>query len=233
MSTVARGSRQAAGAPWAVAIVGIIFSALFTVSLVLVRLAVSADPTEAGAWLTDPANRRWMHLALNLVPFAGITFLWFMGVLRNRVGALEDQLFATAFVGSGLLFVGLLFVSAALASGMLAAFDAGGSVPTRSDAYAIDRATTHVLINTFAIRMAAVFMFVMSAIELRTAIVPRWLAFVGYAFGLVLLLIITDFAWIALLFPLWVLLVSAYILVADYRQRQKVAVGDVVSDVHK
>jgi hypothetical protein len=75
--------------------------------------------------------------------------------------------------------------------------------------------------NIFTIRMAAVFMFVTSAIELRTAIVPRWLALVGYALGLVLLLIITDFAWIALLFPLWVLLVSGYILVADYRQRQQ------------
>jgi hypothetical protein len=221
MSTVTSVSRQVTGAPWAAAIVGIIFSALFTVSLVLVRLAVPADPTDPGTWLTVPANRQWVHLALNLVPFAGIAVLWFMGVLRNRIGALEDQFYATAFLGSGLLFVAMLFASAAVASGMLTAASNAASAPALTEAYAVGRGTTHALLNIFTIRMAAVFMFVTSAIELRTAIVPRWLAFVGYALGLVLLLIITDFAWIALLFPFWVLLVSAYILVADYRQRQQ------------
>ena len=73
--------------------------------------------------------------------------------------------------------------------------------------------------NAFGTRMAAVFMFVTSSIGLRTAFLPHWLAFVGFAVGLVLLLVITDFAWIALLFPLWVLLVSTYILIADLRER--------------
>ena len=47
---------------------------------------------------------------------------------------------------------------------------------------------------------------------------PRWVAFVGYACAVVLLLIITSFEWIALLFPLWVLLLSAYILVSNFRK---------------
>ncbi len=65
------------------------------------------------------------------------------------------------------------------------------------------------------------FVFVTSSIGLRTAFLPRWLAFVGFAVGLLLLLIITDFAWIALLVPMWVLLVSAYILVADFGQARQ------------
>lgn len=80
----------------------------------------------------------------------------------------------------------------------------------------------YALANTFGIRMAAVFMFVTSSIGLRTAFLPRWLAFIGFAVDLALLLVITDFAWIALLFPAWVLLVSAYILVADLRETQLV-----------
>jgi hypothetical protein len=75
--------------------------------------------------------------------------------------------------------------------------------------------------NTFGMRMAAVFMFVTSTIGLRTAVVARWVSFVGFAGGLVLLLVITDFAWIALLFPIWVLVVSAYILVADFYLRHR------------
>jgi hypothetical protein len=71
--------------------------------------------------------------------------------------------------------------------------------------------------NSFGTRIAAVFMFVTSTIGLRTAVLARWVSFVGFAFGLVLLLVMTEFAWITLLFPLWVLLVSTYILSAEFR----------------
>ena len=103
--------------PRVVAISGIIFSALYIVSLVLIRLAVPADPTEPGFWLADPAFRNWVRIALNLVPFTGIAFLWFMAVLRNRIGLLEDRFFATVFLGSGLLFVAMLFAAVSVARG--------------------------------------------------------------------------------------------------------------------
>ena len=74
---------------------------------------------------------------------------------------------------------------------------------------------------TFGARMAAVFMFVTSTIGLRTAVLPRWVSFVGFASGLVLLLIIDELAWVMLLFPCWVLLVSTWILIADlHKERQ-------------
>ena len=44
----------------------------------------------------------------------GIAFLWFIGVLRDRLGAQEDQFFATVFFGSGLLFLAMLFTAAAI-----------------------------------------------------------------------------------------------------------------------
>ena len=69
-----------------------IFSLLTIVGLGLVRYAVPADPTLPGTWLTEPDRRKAVRLALDLVPFAGIAFLWFIGVLRNRIGELEDQL---------------------------------------------------------------------------------------------------------------------------------------------
>ena len=55
-----------------------------------------------------------MAIALNLVPFAGIAFLWFIGVLRDRIGEREDRFFATVFLGSGLLFVAMIFVAAGI-----------------------------------------------------------------------------------------------------------------------
>ncbi len=225
MSAPSTESGQPPRLPRVVAVSGVIFSALYIASLVLLRLAVPADPTEAGAWLADPDFRSRVAIALNLVPFAGIAFLWFMAVLRNRVGLLEDRFFATVFLGSGLLFVAMLFAAAAVSRGLLDTFAAGGQ-PAQNETYALGRRMGYTLMNAFGMRMAAVFMFVTSTIGLRTRILARWVSFVGFAFGLVLLFAITDFAWIALLFPLWVLLVSTWILIADFRHRRPTVAPD-------
>jgi hypothetical protein len=37
-------------------------------------------------------------IGLNLIPFAGIAFLWFIGVIRDRIGAHEDRFFATVLL---------------------------------------------------------------------------------------------------------------------------------------
>jgi hypothetical protein len=214
-------TQQVRSPPPVVAISGIVFSVLYIVSLVLIRLAVPADPTESGSWLADPSYRNWVRIALNLVPFTGIAFLWFMAVLRNRIGLLEDRFFATVFLGSGLLFVGMLFAAVSVARGLLDTFAAG--FPDPSETYRLGRGMAYALMNTFGAKMAAVFMFVTSTIGLRTAVLARWVSFVGFALGLVLLLVMTEFAWIALVFPLWVLLVSTYILSSDFRQERPTA----------
>ncbi len=219
MSPAATGPDKALAPPRAAAIAGVIFAVLFSIGLALIRLAVPADPTEPGSWFGDSARGTALGLALNLVPFAGIAFLWFMGVLRNRLGALEDQFFATVFLGSGLLFVAMLFGAAATAGGLLAAITAGSVRLADSEAYYAGRGTSYVLMNVFAIKMAGVFMFSTCTIGLKTGITPRWVAYVGYGCAVVLLVVITNWEWIALLFPLWILLVSSYILVADFRQR--------------
>ena len=194
---------------------GIIFAALYFASLVLIRLAVPADPTEQGAWLADDVLRSGLRLALNLVPFTGIAFLWFMGVLRTRIGRLEDQFFATVFLGSGLLFVAMLFVVTALTRALLDTFAADGRPPAQSETYAVGREMSYALMNSFAVKMTGVFIMVTSTIGRRTGILPRWMIVVGFAVALVMLLSIADFAWIALVFPSWVLLLSAYILMTD------------------
>jgi hypothetical protein len=207
-------------APRAAAIAGVIFAVLLIVGLILIRLSVPADPTLPGTWVTDPDRRNTVRLALNLFPVAGIAFLWFMGVLRNRMGAREDQFIATAFLGSGLLFVVSLFSAAAIAAGLLEALPEGHIVLPDSEAYHFGRRTVYTLLNVFAFKMAAVFMFTTGTIGLRTDFLPRWVALVGYACALALLLVIGDWVWIGLLFPLWVLLVSAVILVAEFRKQR-------------
>ena len=50
-----------------------------------------------------------IRLSLHLVPFA-VAFLWFIGVVRDQLGNVEDRLFSTVFLGGGLLFLAMLFV---------------------------------------------------------------------------------------------------------------------------
>ena len=182
-------------------------------AFVLLRLSVPADPRVAGTWLTDPGRRAAVEIALNLVPFAGIAFLWFIGVLRDRIGEREDRFFATVFLGSGLLFVAMLFVAAAVAGGLFAAASRS-SGPPGADTLALGRDVTAILVNIYSMRMAAVFTLTTVTIARRTGIVSRWLTAAGIAAALVLLIGVGISAWVELLFPAWILALSIDILTA-------------------
>ena len=93
--------RQRLTTPHAAAIAGILFSVLLMAAMFLIRTSISADPLAASTEAIK--NSRRISLALDLLPFAGISFLWFVGVLRDRLGQLEDRFFATVFFGSALL----------------------------------------------------------------------------------------------------------------------------------
>lgn len=200
-------------APRAAAIAGIVFSLLLITSVVLLRLSVPADPLEAGAWLQHRAGR--VALALNLVPFAGIAFLWFIGVLRDRLGEREDRFFATVFLGSGLLFLAMLFVAAAMIGAIIIVFLAAPERLLGSASFTLARAIAYEIMNIYAIRMAAVFMIATSTLALRTGFIARWIAFLGYALALLLLLSSRYVEGILVVFPLWVLLVSVQILTSN------------------
>ncbi len=171
-----------------------------------------------------------MLLALGLVPFAGIAFLWFIGVLRDRVGVAEDRFFATVFLGSGLLFVGTLFVAAAIAAGLVASAGDNSDSFLSSNAWAVGRRTTYELMNVYAMRMAAVFTLATSTILLRTRLAPRWLVASGYAIAVLLLLAVGFFAWVELIFPAWVLALSLYVLIAGFRRGGIVGPGESSDD---
>src|SRR5712692_8678687 len=172
--------------PRAAAVAGIVFSVLLIAALVLLRVAAPADPAEAGTWLTDSRQRAAVALALNLVPFAGIAFLWFIGVVRDRIGGREDRFFATVFLGSGLLFTGMLFVAAAVAAGLIGAASRPSSLPGPGT-LALGRNATSILLNVYCMRMAAVFTITTVTIARRTQIISRWLGAAGLATALVLL----------------------------------------------
>jgi hypothetical protein len=202
-------------APRAGAIAGILFSILLITSLVLIRLSVPDSPQDPGTWLSHSAKS--IRLALNLLPFAGIAFLWFMGVLRDRMGAKEDRFLATVSLGSGLLFLAVIFASSAATGALMMAYEATPGQVMDSGIYTFARTLTWELANVYALRMAGVFMFSTCTIAIRMGLFPRWMAFLGYVLALFLLLSIGRFGWATLVFPVWTLLISVYVLFANFR----------------
>ena len=201
--------------PRAAAIAGILFSTLLMASFWLLWSAVPANPLDAGAWLEKSSRR--VSLALNLIPFAGVAF-WFVGVLRDRLGRKEDQFFSTVLLGSGLMFLGMLFVAASAMAGLILAHASGGILDSATFVFA--RAFTYNIMHVYALKMAAVFMITTSTLALITQVTPRWIAFWGYA-SAVLLILGSGYLDVALfLFPAWVLLVSVYILIDNLRRPQ-------------
>ncbi|HEY1641269.1 MAG TPA: hypothetical protein VGG35_11315 [Streptosporangiaceae bacterium] len=199
--------------PRAAAFAGIIFAVFTAAVLVILRLSTPAHPASPGQWLSDPAKRTAINAALNLVPFAGIAFLWFVGVLRDRIGGREDRFFATVFLGSGLLFIAMFFVAAGVAGGLVDVALAHPGAPAGSATLALGRNSTSILLNTYAVRMAAVFTLTTVTIARRTDFVPRWLWVAGLVTALVLLIGSNVSPWSELLFPAWILALSIDILV--------------------
>jgi hypothetical protein len=221
MGTDSEIIRKELRTPRAAAIAGVVFSLLLGASLVLIRISVPADPADAREWLTDSGRRHAVLLAVNLVPFAGIAFLWFIGAVRDRLGDREDRFFATVFLGSGLLFVAMMFAAAAVAGSLVVGFG-GGVHPSAgaSQTWRFGGSVSHALLTTYGMRMAAVFMITTATITLRYEVIPRWLGFAGYASALALLLGVNFLSWLELLFPLFVLVVSIHLLIESFRRER-------------
>jgi hypothetical protein len=208
-------SDRALRTPRSAATAGILFALLFSTSWVLIRLSIPAEALEASDWLEQQAGN--LSLAMSLIPLAGISFLWFMGVVRDRMGRQEDQFFSTLFFGSGYLYLGMTFASAAMVGGALVLYASELDLLAGSGVYSLALVVSNRLNTVYAMRMAGAFMFVLGTIWVRTRVMPRWLAVVTYLLAAVLLISIGFTPWVVLVFPAWVFAISVAILVLNYR----------------
>ena len=222
-------TRTSLRTPKAAAFAGIIFSVLLVVIVLLLRLFTATDPLEPGAWLAT--NSRTVAFAMNLIPFDGVAFLWFIGVLRDRLGHREDRFFSTVFFGSGLLYVAMLFTAAAIIAAIILAFAAEPNLMINSAAYRVARNISYVLTNVYAIKMAAVFMFSTSTVILYTGLAPRGIAFLGFALALIIMLGGHYIAWSIFILPTWVFLVSTYILIDNLGRRPDEAASWEIQEI--
>jgi hypothetical protein len=190
--------------PRAAALAGVLFAVLFGAALVLIRLALPEGGEPGSQWLIEGSN---LHVAAMIMPFAGIAFLWFMGVVRDGMGRYEDKFFSTVFIGSGLLFLAMMFLAAGVGAGLERS--GAGIIP---EVGVFGQVVLLTVSKTYALRMAAVFMISLATIWLRTRLMPRWLAMGTYATAVGLMLAAELSMWLTLTFPVWVLVVSLVLL---------------------
>lgn len=205
--------------PRAAAIAGILFGLLFAISLVLLRISIPDRITTDPTWVTSGAAK--INLALGLMPFAAIAYLWFIGVVRDKLGEYEDKFFSTVFFGSSLLFLAMVFISTAIAGGILATYP---MINMNTQDYMViffGRALMRNISNVYALRMAGVTMISLATIWIRTGLMPRWLAVLTYLLALALLVVTNFGLWITLIFPAWVFLISLLILRMRFKQTQE------------
>jgi hypothetical protein len=208
--------------PRAAAVAGVLFALLFGATLILIRVKMPEGVGDSAEWLDS--QKDGISTATKLMPFAGITFLWFIGVVRDNLGRYEDRFFASVLLGSGLLFLAMMFVSTAVAAALVAT-NAGVTDPAAHvEVIAFGKMIVVSAAKTYAIRMAAVFMISLATIWLKTGLMPRWLVAVSYLVALGLLIAGDVSMWLTLAFPVWVLVVSALILLrAGYIDEQRAA----------
>jgi len=204
--------------PRSAAFAGMIFALLTLASLVTVHFALPHVPADSADLLTTSPQRELLLIGLSLIPFAAVAFLWFVGVVRDRIGDREDRFFSTVFLGSGLLFVAVLLVGEAVTAGMvmnLKPSDAA-TAAVAPDWWAATRNISTELLEA-ALQMAGVFTTATATLLWRTRAAPRWLTLSGTVLSVLLLFALYLTQWIGLLFPAWIFALSLYILIVARR----------------
>lgn len=197
--------------PRAAAFAGVLFALLFGTAIVLIRTSLPEGGDPGSQWVSGADDK--LKTASMLMPFAGIAFLWFIGVVRDGLGKFEDRFFATVFLGAGLLFLAMIFTFSAVGAGLVAAHKASVDPGAHQELAAFGQELLTTLGTTYALRMAAVFMISLATIWLKTGLMSKWLIAMTYLVALSLLIASDVSMWVTLAFPLWVLVVSLLALV--------------------
>jgi len=201
--------------PRAAGVAGIIFSVLLLTSQGLLWSIGRVQPANISQTRLEAASDV-TQIAITLIPFAGIAFLWFTGVIRDQLGEREDKLFSTVFYGSAILFIAMMFLWASTLSAILAISVEISRVETDVLAYGV--ALTNRVADDYSMRMAGVYMLSVGTIWMRTRVVRRWLIVTTYVMALGFILLADSIRGIRFAFPVWVFLVSIYTLYVSYRR---------------
>ena len=214
---IGKVTRREIRSPRAAALAGIGYSILMITGLILTSSITRVRLEDITLDLLESWYRK-ASLVILMVPFAGIAFLWFTGVIRDRLGEHEDRFFATLFYGSGIIQVMLLFIWGAIFGAVMVARTMTAVGLIDNGIYIFSFALMNEIIGKYALRMAGIYMTAIATLWTRTGIMPRWFGFLTLILALGFLLAAERFREARFIFPAWVFVVSVYVLVTNFRR---------------
>jgi len=209
------------------AIAGVVYAILAVLALSLLRRfpeAVLSDD-ELLAWFDDSNRQAASLLGLNLASISSIAFLWFVAVIRRRLGDREDRFFGTVFLGSAIVYVVTFLVAAVTLASAAVAYQLFDGAAMDRGAATLMGGVSGALLLVAGPRIQAVFVFTTSTLILRSGVLPKWLAYFGYFTGLILFITPLVIQPVGIGLPVWVLVVSLTMLVSRSRPGGATAPG--------
>ena len=198
----------------AAAIAGIVCAIGWSLALrgLLSAPGIGATDDEVLEYYSNRSNGTAAIIWLQVLVVATIAFLWFVGVVRGRIGDREPRLFGTVFFGSSVLLAALLFVGTALLAAPAMLLTVGDRIPD-PDAVALTRSAAAIVLSVFAPRIATLLMFSTASLGRATGALPKWLIWVTYIVGAYEFVNVSIDAPTVYTVPLWIAAVSIVLLV--------------------
>lgn len=204
----------------AAAIAGIVHAILAGVALWILTDVPPIDATAAEITAYYEGDTLGFQ-GLMLRVFSMLAFLWFIAVIRDRIGVREPRFFGTVFFGGAVLYAGIVLVAGAALAAPSIVVEQGGQIPDPGAAVMLT-AIGDGLSNDVAPRIAALIVLATGTLGRLSNAFPRWLVATSYLLGLSMLLLVTFLRAGALIFPVWVAIVSVVLL---FRPKGTLGVG--------
>jgi hypothetical protein len=198
----------------AAAIAGIVCAVGWALALrgLLGAPGIGASDAEINEYYADTSNATGAIVWLQVLVVSTIAFLWFVGVVRGRLGDREPRLFGTVFLGSSVLLAALLFVGAAFLAAPSVLLAVGDRTPD-PEAVSVMRAGAAVVLSVFAARVATLVMLSTASLGRATGALPGWLVVLTYVLGVASFVNVSISTPTVYLVPAWIALVSIVLLV--------------------
>ena len=198
----------------AAAIAGVICAVGWSIGLrgLLAAPSVDASDQEIIRYYADPPPGLYTLVLLQFIVIGTIAFLWFIGVVRARLGEGEPKLFGTVFQGGAILMAGVVLAGTAAIAAPAVLAEVGGRIPDPGAA-SMTRALAVTLLSVFAPRVATLVVFSTAALGRATGALPRWLVWLSYAVGVFEFVNVTVAPTTVYVFPAWIALVSVVLLI--------------------
>ena len=211
--------RQEIRSPRSAAVAGIVFSVL----MFAVMIATRAFTLERASQVTGNLLELWTGVAsfaITIIPFIGIALLWFTGVVREHLGEQEDRFFSTIFFGSSIILIVMLFIWGATMGASFSIINSAVGKTVDNDIFIFGFTLMNQIIGNYALRIAGIYMFSIGTIWTKSRAMPRWLSILTFVVAAGFLFFANSVREARFIFPGWVLIVSVYILILNYRRKR-------------